>query len=460
MASSEDATIVAQATPIGYGGVGVVRISGPLSQSIARQIIGRVPPIRMATYSPFLDSEGGVCDQGIALFFEAPHSFTGEDVLELQGHGGPVVIENLIQAVLKMGARLAEPGEFSLRAFLNHKIDLVQAEAVADLIQAHSLQAARGALRSLQGDFSKAVTVIVDLLTKHRMFIEAMIDFPEEEIQMLETERLFGATESIQQQLKELIAKANQGLRLREGAQVLIMGLPNAGKSSLLNCLSEQEHAIVTPIPGTTRDIVRASCCLEGLVIDLVDTAGLRESTDPIEQEGIRRALDELKRADHVIWMVDATEDIVADPQKLYAPWSAYFKPDIGMTIVYNKIDVLQKKSLQPPAAVDPLLNKRVWNISVKTGAGLDVLKQHLKKVLRLDINTENNFSARTRHIEGLLEAQKTLETGIQQFKENDSLEFLAEHCRLAQKSLEVVTGRFSSDDLLGKIFSEFCIGK
>lgn len=454
-------TIVAQATPPGHGGVGVVRVSGPRCRAIATQILAKLPLPRVAAYGAFLDADQHVLDQGIALFFEAPHSFTGEDVLELQGHGGPVIMEALIQTILNMGARLAAPGEFSLRAFLNNKIDLVQAEAVADLIHAHSLQAARSAIRSLQGDFSKAVQTIVEDVIKLRVFVESMIDFPEEAIEALQTEHIVAALESLTQQLERLIHQATQGALLTRGAKVIIMGLPNAGKSSLLNALSAQDTAIVTDIPGTTRDIVRSTVCVEGMVLELLDTAGLRDAKDAVEQEGIRRALEAASYADHVIWVIDVNsslDPLQENPVIFFKDHNVLIKDGVGITIVYNKIDLDQNPAdyLQENDGVD----QNIHFVSAKTGDGLLTLKQHLKKTLGLTQGSEQIFSARTRHLEGLKEAKAWIMQAHSQSQQKSGIELVAEELSAAQRALEVITGRFSSDDLLSKIFSTFCIGK
>ena len=485
MLQNDIETIVAQATPPGYGGVGVVRVSGSRCRTIAERILGKIPTHRVASYSTFLDGNQIVLDQGIALFFQAPHSFTGEDVLELQGHGGPVVIETLIQTILRMGARLAAPGEFSLRAFLNNKIDLVQAEAVADLIHAHSLQAARGAMRSLQGDFSKAVQAIVDDVIQLRVFVESMIDFPEEAIETLQTAHIAGALGLLKQQLETLITQADQGALIARGASVMIMGLPNAGKSSLLNALSAQDTAIVTDIPGTTRDIVRSRVDLEGMVIELLDTAGLRKAQDVVEQEGIRRALEAAAMADHIVWVIDASAaDVEKDPRLLLKTHNLSIKEGVGITVLYNKIDLkktpISSSECQGGASIPGMGNRQIqgcmsptstqknlsdkaiatFYVSAKTGDGLLDFKQHLKKTLGFAVGAEQHFSARTRHLEGLKEAKHFIQQAVLQSQTNSTLELVAEELRAVQRALEVITGRFSSDALLTEIFSTFCIGK
>lgn len=458
-------TIVAEATPRGRGGVGVVRLSGPKTVEIAERLLGRVPTIRQAEHLSFLDDQGACIDQGIALFFKAPYSFTGEDVLELQGHGGPVIMDTLVQAAVKAGARLAEPGEFSLRAFLNNKIDLLQAEAIADLINAHSQAAAKSALRSLQGVFSCLVQDLARDIMHLRVYVEAAIDFPEEEIDFLQDQKILGDLKKLLNQLENISAQARQGVLLSEGLRVVLTGRPNAGKSSLLNLLSGQDSAIVTEIPGTTRDVLREQISIEGLLIHLIDTAGLRKSVDAIEQEGIVRALKEISLADHVLLVVDATQTSESDPEKLYAEYSREFLEGsisgagVEITVLYNKIDQLT----QSPLVQTKKSNNQIYTlipVSVKTGEGISIFKNHLKKVLGFSENTEGNFMARRRHLESLSEAKRHLSVGGMQLRDSKAGELLAEELRLAQLALDSITGKVSSDDLLGEIFSEFCVGK
>ncbi len=448
-------TIVAEATPKGRGGVGVVRISGPETANIAEKILTLVPKIRSAEYLPFLSEKGEVLDYGVAVFFKAPHSFTGEDVLELQGHGSPVIMESLVQTAIQAGARLAAPGEFSLRAYLNNKMDLPQAEAVADLINATSKQAAQGALRSLQGVFSRSIEAIIQGLIQLRMFVEAAIDFPEEEIDFLEDNRIVAMIQNLKKQIKEVQQQAEQGVLLSQGLRMVIAGLPNAGKSSLLNKLSGQERAIVTNIPGTTRDVLREQILIDGLMIELVDTAGLRVGAEVIEQEGIKRALAEITLADHVIWVVDGTTLKKPEDLTFLTEWLAQFPKEIGVTVLYNKID-----KLGIPAAVEEKEGFTVVSVSLKTGEGETLFRDHLKKMAGLSEGSEGNFTARRRHLDALSQAMQHVVEGERQLLNHKAGELLAEELLLAQRALDEITGKVTSDDLLGKIFSEFCIGK
>jgi len=454
MQQNED-TIVAQATPRGRGGVGIVRVSGPNTVAIAEQILGKVPKARQAEYLSFLGKNGDLLDQGIALFFKGPNSFTGEDILELQGHGGPVIIDGLIEEVIKAGARLAEPGEFSLRAFLNNKIDLTQAEAIVDLINASSKEAAKGALRTLQGTFSKNIEEIVQDLIKLRMYVEAAIDFPEEEIDFLSDGLVDSTLQNLILKTDALTTKTHQGTLLSDGIKVVIIGRPNAGKSSLLNALSGYEAAIVADIPGTTRDVLREQISLDGLLIQLVDTAGLRTKADVIEKEGIKRALKEANFADHIIVVVDGTTTTETNPKKLFPEWIDQIPKEIGITVLFNKID-----SLNIPPFIEKGENHTVVGVSAKTGAGLLEFCMHLKKIVGFSENVEGNFVARRRHLEALVQARKRLQEGMIQLRQFKAGELLAEELRQAQLALDQITGKFTTDDLLGKIFSEFCIGK
>ncbi len=455
MVQNDRDTIVAETTPRGRGGVGIVRVSGSKTAEIAEKILGGVPAVRKAEHLPFLAANQEVIDEGVALYFKAPHSFTGEDVLELQGHGGPVIMDSLIAAAVQAGARLAEPGEFSLRAYLNHKIDLCQAEAIADLINATSEAAARGALRSLQGVFSNEIDALVQEVITLRMYVEAAIDFPEEEIDFLKDDRIIQMLQNIKIKLEKIRTGAKQGRLLSEGIRVAIIGRPNAGKSSLLNYLAGHEAAIVTDVPGTTRDVLREKICLDGLCIDLVDTAGLRMGAEAIEREGIRRALKEAAIADHLVMMVDGMTTTETDPDILFSEWLAHFKTDIGRTVLFNKID---KLNLLP--SVVEKENHTVISLSVKTGEGISLFREHLKKVVGFSVAEEGNFTARRRHLEALAKAEHHLLAGENQLVQHKAGELLAEELREVQKALDQITGKFSSDDLLGKIFSEFCIGK
>lgn len=438
-------TIVAIATPPGRGGVGIVRVSGLLVERIAHQMMGHLLQPRYATFATFKDQQNQIIDQGIVLYFKAPHSFTGEDILEFQGHGSPVVLDQVLKTMIEMGARLAKPGEFSERAFLNNKIDLTQAEAIADLINASSSEAARGALRSLQGEFSQHIHRLLKQLITLRKMVEAAIDFPEEEIDFL-------AESSVQQDLIELIAQvktveksAHQGALLQEGMTVVILGEPNVGKSSLLNALAGKDSAIVTDIAGTTRDLLRENIHIDGMPLHIIDTAGLRETQDVVEKEGIRRAENVAAQADIVLFVVDATQPSLPNNIPINAP----------VLIVKNKMD-LTKESAQKTRqdAYDTI------SISAKTGEGLDLLKDTLKNRMGFQRTTEGTFVARRRHLNALAKTQEYLEHGLSQLKQHRASELLAEDLRLAQQSLSEITGEFHSDDLLGEIFSSFCIGK
>lgn len=449
-------TIVAMATPRGRGGVGIIRVSGPKTRTISKNILGKIPATRNAEYLTFLNAHNEPLDQGIALFFQGPNSFTGEDVLELQGHGGPVVMDGLLQEVVSLGARIAAPGEFSYRAFLNNKIDLLQAEAVADLINASTEASARGALRSLQGVFSKLIEDIIESLIQLRMYVEAAIDFPEEEIDFLNDGHIDEKLEALIQTVRQVESKARLGSLLSEGVRVAIAGLPNAGKSSLLNLLAGFDAAIVTDIPGTTRDVLREQISIDGLMVQFVDTAGLRVGADRVEEEGIRRALKEVSLADHVVWVVDSTTTVETNPEYLFSEWKTQFlKNDIGKTIFYNKIDKAGISS-----RVEKKENYTLVYASAKTGEGITEFREHIKEAVGYFETTEGNFVARRRHLEALLLAKQHLLEGIVQLREFRAGELLAEELRQAQLALEGITGRFTSDDLLGKIFSEFCIGK
>ena len=440
-------TIVAPATAPGTGGIGIVRLSGPDAERLARLTLGSLPEPRTATYRAFRDAEGQELDRGIALYFPAPASFTGESVLELHGHGGQVVISMLVDAIVAMGARRAEPGEFSKRAYLNGKLDLVQAEAIADLIDSGTSQAARAALRSLSGAFSKSVNALAEQLTRLRMHVEAAIDFPEEEIDFLSDDALLARLDECGAAFAALVAQARVGRVLRDGYQVVIVGKPNAGKSSLMNLLSGEDTAIVTEVAGTTRDVLREQINIDGLAVELIDTAGIRENPDRIEEEGIRRARKALKQADAVLWIQDATDE---SPQSLdeSVPASA------PVTVVRNKIDK-SGEAAGPDPDDDGLIR-----LSAKTGAGIDALRQRLRRLAGYRNLGEGAFTARRRHIEALKRAHAHFKTGRQKLDETRAGELLAEELRLAQQALGEITGAVTSDDLLGRIFSEFCIGK
>ncbi len=431
-------TIAAIATPAGRGGIGIVRVSGPGVPRVAAAVLGKLPQPRLASFAPFRDRQGETIDQGLALYFPAPHSYTGEAVLELQGHGGPVVMQALLSACVDAGARIAEPGEFTRRAFLEGKLDLAQAEAVADLIDAASREAARSALRSLSGEFSAAIGALQARLVDLRAVTEAMLDFPEEEVDALHREDAAARLAQARQSLGEVLVKSRRGSLLRGGIHIVLAGRPNVGKSSLLNRLAGEERAIVTPIPGTTRDALREPILIEGVPVVVVDTAGLRESRDEIERLGMQRTRQELERADLVIAVFeahrgrDALQDLPPAPVRID---------------VYNKIDLAP--GFVPPA--DAVA------VSATTGAGLEALRQRILKAAGWSSGGEPVFLARERHLRALASADAHLAAAAH---ESGRWEFFAEELRLAHAALGSVTGEFSADDLLGEIFSRFCIGK
>ncbi|MDH1264914.1 tRNA uridine-5-carboxymethylaminomethyl(34) synthesis GTPase MnmE [Pseudomonas sp. GD03944] len=449
-------TIAAVATAQGRGGVGIVRISGPLAGTLARSLCQRELKPRYAHYGPFFAENDQVLDEGLALFFPGPNSFTGEDVLELQGHGGPVVLDLLLRHCLQLGARLARPGEFSERAFLNDKLDLAQAEAIADLIEASSEQAARNALRSLQGEFSRRVHSLTERLINLRIYVEAAIDFPEEEIDFLADGHVLGLLEAVRNELAGVLREAGQGALLREGMTVVIAGRPNAGKSSLLNALAGREAAIVTEIAGTTRDILREHIHIDSMPLHVVDTAGLRDTDDQVEKIGVERALKAIGEADRILLVVDATAPEAADP---FALWPEFLdqRPDPSrVTLIRNKADLSAE-----PVALEVSEDGHVTiSLSAKSSAGLDLLRDHLKACMGYEQTAESGFSARRRHLEALRQASAHLDHGHAQLTLAGAGELLAEDLRQAQHALGEITGAFSSDDLLGRIFSSFCIGK
>lgn len=449
-------TIAAIATASGRGGVGIVRVSGPKASMVADQLIKQPLQARMARYCPFFTAEGEILDQGIALFFPGPHSFTGEDVLELQGHGGPVVLDMLLREITRSGVRLARPGEFSERAFLNDKLDLAQAEAIADLIDATTEQAARNALNSLQGAFSERINELVEALIQLRIYVEAAIDFPEEEIDFLSDGRVATELHTIEQKLHQVFTEANQGVLLREGMRVVIAGRPNAGKSSLLNALSGRESAIVTSIAGTTRDVLREHIHIDGMPLHIIDTAGLRDTTDEVEQIGVQRAWQEIKEADRVLLMVDSCTTQESDPALIWPEFIQRLPDPAKVTLIRNKIDL----SGESADHYDPDAVQVCIGISAATGAGVGNLKHHLKEVMGFQQTNEGGFTARRRHIDALTRAREYLDAGKSQLYGAAAGELLAEDLRHAQKALSEITGEFTSDDLLGRIFSSFCIGK
>lgn len=460
-------TIAAKATPAGKGGVGIIRISGPETANIAVAILGSLPKPRFATYCDFKDEQGYPIDQGLALYFKNPHSFTGEDVLELHGHGGPIVLDLLLQRVLQFGVRIARPGEFSERAFLNDKIDLTQAEAIADLIEASSTHAARSAINSLQGKFSEEVRQLVNQVTLLRMYVEAAIDFPDEEIDFLSDGKILEDLNILKAQLKITLDRTTQGTAINEGLKIVIVGYPNAGKSSLLNCLSGEETAIVSEVAGTTRDIIKENILIDGVPLKIIDTAGIRVSRDSIEAEGVRRALKEIPNADRILLVMDATETLSENLDQ-HALVQELEEHRDRLIVIRNKIDLLNKtlsnatsNTLIPnPSPMNGRReNIKIIEISAKTGFGIDALKEYLKSCAGLG-SQETTYIARRRHIDALNRADKHFDSALIQLVEQQAGELVAEELRAAQNVLSEITGEFRSDDLLGKIFSSFCIGK
>jgi tRNA modification GTPase len=443
-------TIAAIATPAGRGGIGIVRVSGPAVREIATAILGTMPAPRQASLRAFVDAQGTQLDTGIVLFFPAPHSFTGEDVLELHGHGGSVVTSLVLKRVCELGARLARPGEFSERAFLNDKLDLAQAEAVADLIDSSSVQAARAAMRSLRGEFSTRVHELVEALVALRMYVEAAIDFPDEELDFLNDGKVAERLANICTRFQALNIAAEQGSLLREGLTVAIAGRPNSGKSSLLNRLAGHEAAIVTEIPGTTRDLLREQINLDGLPLHVIDTAGLRDSVDRVEQEGVRRAWEAIRSADRVLLVVDDSQGFSAEDTRILEQFPA----NLPATLVYNKIDLTGRQ---------PELNASDTSVfvalSAKSGQGLELLISHLQTTAGFQDIGAHTFMARGRHLQALEQAREHLDAAQQRLQERAG-ELLAEELRLSQLCLSEITGEFTSEDLLARIFSSFCIGK
>lgn len=444
-------TIAAPSTPSGRGGVAIIRISGSEVQKISAKILGKIPRPRYAMFSAFLDNDNQKIDEGLALYFPAPHSFTGEDVLELHAHGGQIIVDCLMRTILSYGARMAKPGEFSLRAYLNDKIDLAQAEAIADLIDASSEQAARSALRSLQGDFSKKINSLVEKIIHLRMYVEAAIDFAEEEIDFLKDNQILIDLNHILDELKNIKNSASQGSLLRDGITAVIAGKPNVGKSSLLNRLSGKEVAIVTDIPGTTRDLLREHILIDGMPMHVIDTAGLRESADVVEQEGIRRAREEISNADIVLHIIDATKHTIESISDFLEKI-----PEHAIVItIRNKIDLTSES----PSVLQQQ-DKTIISLSAKNDLGIDLLRNHIKTCVGFNATNEGIFSARRRHLDALDRAENFLMTGLEQLKQHRAGELFAEDLRQAQNALNEITGEFTSDDLLGRIFSSFCVGK
>lgn len=440
-------TIAAVATASGRGGIGVVRVSGRDLLPLAETLSGRSPQPRMATLAAFRAADGSVIDTGLLLYFPGPHSFTGEDVIELQGHGGPIVLQMLLARCLDLGARLAEPGEFTRRAFLNGKLDLAQAEAVIDLIDASTTAAVRSAVRSLQGDFSREIRLLLDQLIELRALVEATLDFPDEEIDFLEAADAFGRLDRLQRKMVEVTDRATQGRLLQSGLHVVLAGQPNVGKSSLLNCLAGDELAIVTPVAGTTRDVVRGTLHVGGIPLHVIDTAGLRETRDEIERIGIERTWREIETADVVVLVVDARHGVSEADEAILAQ----LPHGLARITVYNKIDLAAREPERHAEASDVSIS-----LSAKNGAGVDLLKQELLRIAGWH-PAEDVFIARERHLRALATAAGYLETARACLPR---LELFAEELRLAQHSLAAITGEFSADDLLGEIFGRFCIGK
>lgn len=445
--------IAAIATPPGRGGIGIVRISGKDLQQIAQVILGALPKKRHASLSKFRDETGLIIDQGIAIFYPSPHSYTGEDVLELQGHGGPAVMNMLLSCCLAAGARLAQPGEFTLRAFLNNKLDLAQAESVADVIDASTSEAVRCAMRSLQGEFSAVIHALTQALIDLRLVVEAALDFPEEETGNLQQADVYNKIKNIQAQLEQVFTSARQGSLLREGVHVVLVGSPNVGKSSLMNRLAREEVAIVTETPGTTRDAIRETIQIEGVPLHLIDTAGLRETGDEVEKIGIARAWAAIEKGGLVLLLTDSRLGRNAGDQEILD------RLPVGVPLirVFNKIDLLK----EVPRIKEEKGKLEIY-LSAKTGAGIELLRQQLLRIVGWQQHStcEGLFMARRRHLWALAEAKKHLERAIILTEEKTQPELLAEELRLVQQTLSSITGEFSADDLLGEIFSRFCIGK
>jgi tRNA modification GTPase len=446
-------TIAAIASALGRAAVGVIRVSGPRVPQIAAGILGSLPAPRQARFSSFLDAQGKSLDEGIALYFPAPRSYTGEEVLEIQGHGGALIVDMLLQRLLELGCRMARPGEFSERAFLNGKIDIAQAEAIADLIDAGTTAAARAAVRSLQGEFSARIADLKSRITALRAYVEAAIDFPDEEIDFLSDHALRERLAAVFAAFESITTAARQGALLREGLNVVIAGKPNAGKSSLLNKLSDDEIAIVTDVPGTTRDVLRQQVHLDGLPLNLIDTAGLRAAVDVVEAEGVRRARNEMARADRVLYVLDTGAG--AEDSQSWAPDLDQLPPEIPVTLIFNKIDLTGSPARLDEAASPP----RVF-LSARTGAGVELLRTHLKVSAGYRETESGALAARRRHLDALNRARQHVHSAADTLSSTRAFELFAEDLRLAQHALGEITGEFTSDDLLGEIFGSFCIGK
>jgi tRNA modification GTPase len=441
-------TIAAIATASGSGGIGVVRVSGPLVPEVAKAILKNCPKPRQASYLPFLEADGSLIDQGIAIYYQSPNSYTGEDVLELQAHGGPALMQILLARCLALGARQALPGEFTQRAYLNDKMDLAQAEAVADIIQAATFQAAKSAIRSLSGEFSAKIHGLLDRLIELRMYIEACLDFPEEDIDFITTGRVEVKLRQLLLDVQKIYQEAKQGHLLREGMTVVLVGQPNVGKSSLINQLAAEEVAIVTSIAGTTRDTIKSEIQIEGVPVHVVDTAGLRETEDEIERVGIARTWRALENANIALLLVDAAHGITETEKSIIAR----LPKDLPKVWVHNKIDLASqapKKEIQA--------DETHIHLSAKSGEGIPLLKSHLLSLMGWHSTSEGIFMARTRHLEAIAQVEVLIEHALE---EMGQAELVAENLRLTQTALASVTGEFTPDDLLGEIFSKFCIGK
>lgn len=444
-------TIAALATPPGRGGVAVVRVSGPGVPQIAEAVLGFAPQPRRAHFAAFKDGDGQIIDRGLALYFAAPASFTGEPVLELQGHGSPMLCDLLLQRLLHLGARIARPGEFSQRAFINDKLGLAEAEAIADTIEAGSHAAARAAVRSLEGVFAERVRALSESLVELRVYTEAAIDFPDEEVDFLGDGEVQSRLETIREQLQQLHTDAGRGARLREGLSVVLAGTPNVGKSSLLNRLAARESAIVTSVAGTTRDVLREEIDLDGLPLHVIDTAGLRDTEDPVESEGVRRARAELESADRILLVIDDTQGLQAGDRRLLAQ----FGDELPVTLIANKVDL--SGAAAEPGQADGYTCIR---LSATTGTGVDGLVEHLKQAAGFGGDSTPDFIARRRHLDALTRADEALARGHDRLVTEQAGELLAEELRGAHAALGEITGEFTSEDLLGAIFSSFCIGK
>ncbi len=444
-------TIAAIATPPGVGGVGIVRVSGPKVRELSRRILGQLPQPRHARLGKFRDKQGQVIDEGICLFFPSPHSFTGEDVVEFQCHGGAIVLDQLLQSIVSTAdIRIAHPGEFSQREFLNGKLDLAQAEAIADLIESSTDEAARLATRTLQGEFSHKIDALLEQLIALRVFIEAAVDFPDEEVDFLADEHISNELAELLLAVNKVQQAARQGQLLRDGMTVVIAGPPNAGKSSLLNVLAGKDAAIVTQIAGTTRDLLRERIQIDGMPLHIVDTAGLRQSDDPIEQEGIRRARQEISQADRILWVYEATKNSDVDIAEY-----ALLPRHIPITLIKNKIDLMD---------ITPFVRQRrdliEIGLSAKSGDGIELLTTHLKQCVGYQGIGGGEFLARRRHLEALERAKIQITRAARLLQSDPAAELIAEELRLAQRDLSEITGEFLPDDLLGEIFGKFCIGK